>query len=291
VYLAIRAACRIGRSLPDEASLACLRKLGVINAIESVADGMSVGAILDALDSIVQYKLADRDPLYRDSRELLAHRELFDSGRMDPRPPIIIIDDFYKDPHAVRTLALECRYRRYPRAPNWMCSAGGAAAADHFQFRTAAIRCRIEEVCGALTDLGWESNEWNGAFHYKTAEPLGLSSSIHTHEPEDIFYGFNGILYLNVPGTYPDGNGVSIWRDRRTGRCVAHRKTFEIGLHNFELCLRIENRFNRCVLIRSDVWHLGETGFGSSVENARLFQTFFFDVPQARAGARVAVSW
>jgi hypothetical protein len=80
------------------------------------------------------------------------------------------------------------------------------------------------------------------------------------------------------PGTYPDKTGVSIWRDRRTGRCVASTKSLEAGFYNFEMALRVENKFNRLALLRSDVWHLGEAGFGSNVRNGRMFQTFFFDL-------------
>jgi hypothetical protein len=55
-------------------------------------------------------------------------------------------------------------------------------------------------------------------------------------------------------------------------------KEFAIGFHNFELVYRIEGQFNRLILLRSDVWHLGESGFGKDISDCRLFQTFFFEI-------------
>ena len=44
----------------------------------------------------------------------------------------------------------------------------------------------------------------------------------------------------------------------------------------FELAYLAENRFNRAVLFRENVWHRLEHGFGEGTE-ARLTQTLFFE--------------
>ncbi len=106
---------------------------------------------------------------------------------------------------------------------------------------------------------------------------MNLSCSIHSHQPDDIKDGWNAIVYLNPPGTYPAGSGVSVWRNRKTGKCVTRQKLFENRLSDFDLVLSIENAFNRLVLMRGDVYHMGERGFGTTRDDARLFQTFFFE--------------
>jgi hypothetical protein len=45
---------------------------------------------------------------------------------------------------------------------------------------------------------------------------------------------------------------------------------------DFELALVVENRFNRLVLFREHVLHRAEKGFGSTIQDGRMSQTFFF---------------
>jgi hypothetical protein len=234
-----------------------------------------------AMASIYKHRLVDPRPLCRDIDDLLSRREWFATIDAPPmeEPPIFVIDDFYDDPHAVRELALGATYHLY--RPAWYCTSQLGTSADNFLYNGPEIRAKLERIGGFLiedADALWANRPWNGAFHYKTEEISNLASAIHTHQTVDVRYGYNGIVYLNPPGTYPDKTGVSIWRDRRTGRCVASTKSLEAGFYNFEMALRVENKFNRLVLLRSDVWHLGEAGFGSSVRNGRMFQTFFFDL-------------
>jgi hypothetical protein len=243
--------------------------------------GVRTSHIFRAMASIYKHRLVDPTPLCRDIDDLLSRREWFTAVDAPPmeEPPIFVVDDFYDDPHAVRKLALGATYHHF--RPCWYCTSKLDAGPDNFLHNGPEIRARLERIGGFPiegADTLWTDRPWNGAFHYKTEEVSNRASAIHTHQTTDVRYGYNGIVYLNPPGTYPDKTGVSIWRDRRTGRCVASTKSFEIGFHNFEMALRVENKFNRLVLLRSDVWHLGEAGFGSSVRNGRLFQTFFFDL-------------
>ena len=81
-------------------------------------------------------------------------------------------------------------------------------------------------------------------------------------------------------------SGVRNWRRASTARCVAtFGEQFEQDPAQFELAYLIENRFNRAVLFRENVWHRVEHGFGRG-ENARLTQTFFFEVRDERTGTR-----
>ena len=45
---------------------------------------------------------------------------------------------------------------------------------------------------------------------------------------------------------------------------------------DWKLSSRIQYKFNTLVLTRGDVYHAGSNGWGDSIENGRMIQTFFF---------------
>jgi hypothetical protein len=255
-------------------------------------------SLLDAAGSLLEYEVFGRRPLCRDVAELCLNREWFDEPaadaplgqsrwRREHTHPVVVVDDFYEDPMAVRRHALACRYHRYGR--NWFCTVGNGQVTDGaYRLVTPEIMESIEVAAATrLRPLSEQKNSWNGAFHYKVEEPMPPSCSVHSHQPSDIEFGWNGIVYLNPPGAYPRGSGVTIWRHRGTGKCVTARKIYDNDLNHFDLVAEIENVFNRLVLLRSDVFHRGERGFGRTPETARLFQTFFVErVPPGASPAR-----
>ena len=76
----------------------------------------------------------------------------------------------------------------------------------------------------------------------------------------------------------PPSAGTIFWRHRQSGLCVApFDAPFTTDISGFELALSVENRFNRAVLFRENIWHRVEHGFGEG-KAARLTQTLFFEV-------------
>lgn len=247
---------------------------------------------------------------YQSVRELQAHgAELFEhagdesSGLHD----VMVVDDFYDDPDNIRKFALGLEYVPYLNYPDrfgcnyrkpgvlgaqpfWFCSAleirpnplrgRGTRLAD------ATIRERLAGLVKAEVDeQTWpiSGDGWNGAFHYKIRGSMPFATSmIHNHvgRDTDVIDGWSGIVYL-TPDTTAAGrgkSGTSIWRDRRTGRCYSTDSVYNSRFEDYELAHVVENRYNRLVLLRASVLHMGEEGFGTRRDNARLFQTFFFNV-------------
>ena len=203
---------------------------------------------------------------------------------------IIIVDNFYEDPDAVRHHALGLAYEPY--APGWFSSAleirdnplkGRGARLAH-----AAIRDRLSAIVKDEADEAtWDTSGdgWNGAFHYKTGRgwrsqiaPM-LGSTIHNHvgRDEDVRPGgWSGLVYLNPKP--PPSAGTTIWRHRGTGQCWTLESKYCRNWDDFEPVLEVENRYNRLILFYASVYHLAASGWGSKREDARMFQTFFWNV-------------
>ena len=249
------------------------------------------------------------EPLFRTAEELNARTDLFlapDRSEDDNRGPFIVVqDDFYDDPGRVRALALEQEFYQYgpPTAdqvgeekasryagqlPRWMASAllrhGGIEVAHPkpgFRYAPPEVLERIAQILGERPDEDtWDSmgDWWNGAFHVQYGGEAGRPSSVHHHYKEgDVTpRGWSGLVYLS-PDAGPE-HGTTIWRSKATGLCVAtamgHNSSH--AYDDFELALRVENRYDRLILFREHVLHRAEKGFGSTIQNGRMSQTFFF---------------
>lgn len=236
-----------------------------------------------------------------------AQMNLFsDKAREDNVGPyLIVVDNFYRYPNAVRELALQMIYKQY--FPPIAEIAGEEVAAEYahhlgeYNWQATAVvtilgkrvahpfhgqRYNPEWLLRRLSDTieenidptSWQTggDYWNGAFHLLDEGWKNGTGLIHHHyKPFDIEgRGWSGLVYLSEHP--PDRSGTSIWRDRKTGSCIApYGARFDCNVSNFDLAYLVENKFNRLVLFRENVLHRAERGFGTG-RNARLTQTFFF---------------
>jgi hypothetical protein len=247
-------------------------------------------------------------PLFRSVKDLNAQTSLFrDPQRSEDDntgPFVIVVDDFYPDPLAVRGLALSKPFFQYkpplaeqvgeevaasyadPR-PVWLSTAllrylGQKVRHPESGFRhaTSEVRQALSDVVGESIDLKtWSETGdwWNGAFHLQFEAGNQVHRVVHHHfrDGDVTPRGWSGLVYLS-PGA-PAEYGTTIWREKRTKRCIAGiGDKYEQDLSHFDLALSIENRFNRLVLFRENVLHRAGHGFGSTLADARLIQTFFF---------------
>jgi uncharacterized protein DUF3309 len=235
-------------------------------------------------------------PRYRGVHQLVRHPELFER----PGPPaalgapatagahdVIVVDNFYDDPDAVRAFALGLSYvpyRNWLGIPFWFSSA--LEVADN-PLKGKGVRLlgpglyerMCELTCSRIDRDTWETagDGWNGAFHYKIRALPTMTSAIHNHtgRPEDVIHGWSGLIYL-TPGVRRS-NGTTIWRSKKTGKCFSTESVYDLRFSDYEMVFDVENVYNRLVLFYASVFHMGNEGFGSRLENARLFQTFFFN--------------
>lgn len=255
-------------------------------------------------------------PLAGSLTELLRHAEWFDDpDRTDaaPVPSVLIVNDFYADPLAMRAAALDRRFVQYippdpaivgeqlaaanaHRRGRWLTSAfviyHGAVAENPFigtRLTPDTLRHRLEGLVGEpIDEESWRTggDYWNGAFHLLEAGfEVGAGVIHHHYKPRDVEgRGWSGVIYLS-PDASPSA-GTSFWRNRATGRCVASfGASYSFAPEDFELAYFAENRFNRLLLFRENVWHRVEHGFGAG-KDARLTQTLFFKISDAGAARR-----
>lgn len=250
--------------------------------------------------------------LFVTADELNSNVKLFadpERSVVDNQGPFLVVkDDFYTNPQAIRSIALAKTFFQYSppleeqvgpevaqmysanysdTRPAWLSSSllrylGRDVLQPQQGFRHAPpmLREQIAALLGEnVTPETWDNmgDWWNGAFHVMNeAWGEGRGAIHHHYKLGDVApRGWSGLVYL-TPDAPPEV-GTTIWLDKTTGKCIASKGAkFYQDASKFDLALLVENRFNRIVLFRENVLHRAEHGFGTTNETARLTQTFFF---------------
>lgn len=240
-------------------------------------------------------------------------------GEAPMRSSVIIVDNFYANPTAVREYALKQRYY-YPYQPEadvrsgrrrvtWMSTRFKPASECPFKSSLELIGA-LEYLTGDCIDLDqWNfpfpvdregkprpgyrrqatSCLWNCCFHFKPDTGQELGEGVHNHVVdswnavgED---GWAGLLYL-APDA-PLRGGLKLWRNVDP----AHNYDWMTPKENWELIDDLGNVPNRLLLCRGSIPHSGARGWGASLTDGRLYQTFFFRVrpPVPRDGVLAPV--
>jgi hypothetical protein len=174
---------------------------------------------------------------------------------------LIIVDDFYSDPDAVRKFALNQDFSVKGNYP-------GARTKPFF---TDDVKQAIEhymQFAGKITNT-FEHSGYTGAFQIATANDR---TWIHS-DPHNMWAG---VCYLTPDA--PHSGGTGLFRHKATGehsKITQDREGYDYT--KYDLFDRIGNKYNRLILYRGDLFHASLDYFGDNYENGRLFQTFFFD--------------
>lgn len=183
-------------------------------------------------------------------------------------PSILVVDDFLEDPDAVRAVALAEPFVK-------MHSAGLRTQRQFLHL--APYRRQFERLLGCGV-TNWDDNDANGRFQCCFA-----SDAIPYHSDSQ---SYAGVLFLTPDA--PLEAGLSFLRSRRSGLRrrstdpVLMRQTFgdgaEFDASRWQAVDRIANVYNRLVLFDAHLAHGASAYFGDRLENARLFQNFFFNL-------------
>ena len=183
------------------------------------------------------------------------------------KPRIHVVDNFYESPMDVRNFALQQEFMtdiRYFK---------GARTAQQFDF--PGLRETFEQIVGFPITRWAETHGVSTRFQFCTA----VDQVVYHCDQQS----WAGVLFLTPDAPY--SSGTSFFAHRETGARNMEefqgRSVFEnIGYYDrskFELVDVVGNVFNRLVLFNSHAIHAADQYFGTTKENGRLFQVFFFN--------------
>ena len=184
------------------------------------------------------------------------------------RPAYLVVDDFLDDPDAVRKIALAQRFVKMHSA--------GLRTVESFLHLAPYEQAFARLLGSPLTNFS--DNAANGRFQLCTA-----ADAIPYHSDSQ---SYAGVLFL-TPGAPLDA-GVSFFKSRRSGlrgrsadaelMALTFGGGAEFDRSAWEEVDRVGNLYNRLVLFDAHLAHGATAYFGTSLEDGRLFQNFFFNV-------------
>lgn len=196
---------------------------------------------------------------------------------------VIIVDDFYTSPDAVRARALTSEYANieptdYP------------GYASRLRLEAASLEQTISSLIGAELNIDSARFTWGG-FRFITAAS-GSAPKVHA----DVAVDWAGMVYLTPDA--PMAAGTALFRHRATGftgppsdreaRALGFADASEFDdriirrdkadLSKWEQIARIGPVYNRLILFRGgECYHAPMGGCGSGPTDARLTHIFFFN--------------
>jgi hypothetical protein len=114
----------------------------------------------------------------------------------------------------------------------------------------------------------------NGCFQY-----CDENSEMWIHPDHGNTYA--AVVYL-TPNP-PEGSGTGFFKYKKTGEEYQIKSNFVIpkeectNFENWELIDYVENVYNRCIIFNAKRFHSATKYFGTTPEDSRLFQVFFFN--------------
>ncbi len=238
------------------------------------------------------------------------------------RTDIIVVDNFYLDPGAVREYALKQLehdfYYPYQRRADvesgrtrctWVATRFKAPDDCPFKSSTELVAA-LSHITGEEVDIDhWNGDFlvdeegrpapghakladrgciWNCSFHWKPDIGQRLGDGVHNHVTDTWNTvgtdGWAGLLYLAEDA--PLRGGLRLWSNREESR----RFDWMSPRENWTLIDDIGNVPNRLILARGDLPHSGASGWGDSPETGRLYQTFFFRTRSPKISEPIVVS-
>ena len=203
---------------------------------------------------------------------------------------LIVIDDFYSNPAAVRNFALT----KTEYLPSAALPGEFPGTESKKSFFTPAVVQRLQSAVGEKVSP--QPARFSFGVFAKAYAQDHRKKVVHVDHT-----GWTGLVYLNPPEQCR--GGTSFYRHKGTG---LDRVPEENGLENlgytsrsdfldrflrpissreeeWEVSARVGMKFNRLVLFRAgDLFHAAEGYFGNTDEEARLIQLFFFETEKCQ---------
>lgn len=204
---------------------------------------------------------------------------------------MIVVENFYADPYAVRSRALKNTFAN-------IAATDYPGFASKTSISSAGLVASIEALVGARLNIDTSRFTWGG-FRFITQES-GQRTVVHA----DTAVEWAGMVYL-TPEPCPD-SGTGFYRHWETGLTgpptdrwargagFADSSEFDdrvirpvkANLAQWSLERSVDATFNRLILFRGEhLYHAPLGGFGDSEESARLTHIFFFNTYRKAAAS------
>jgi len=183
---------------------------------------------------------------------------------------LLIIDNFYTNALETRNHILT---QEFSVKGNYPGNRTRSYANSHLR---NIIEGYIEHFAGKIIEWPEGNDTYNGSFQYTTSRDR---TWIHT----DHFNNWAGVLYMTPNAPITSGTGIYRFKDGtrfeeeleiRGNKKIVNE--YSQDYTKWELVDRVGNIFNRLVLFNSKQFHASLDYFGTSKEDGRLFQVFFF---------------
>ena len=206
------------------------------------------------------------------------YKKLFDDIKIrKPSCGLIVIDNFYNNPHDTRKYILTQNFKVRGNYPGQRTiSYANQHLKDIIQEYITPFGGKIIEFPMPDETNKDNNNIYNGAFQFTTSRDR---SWIHI----DGHNNWAGVLYMtpNAPlssGTsfYNFHDGTTCKRDMEILENKEEIDKYSQDLTKWKKVDEVGNVFNRLILFNSNRFHMSMDYFGDSKENGRLFQVFFF---------------
>ena len=230
----------------------------------------------NAANSIQKINPEIPEQIKKEMEKQTKYKRLFDDIQVrGPSCGLIVIDNFYKNPHETRKYILTQEFSVRGNYP------GQRTVSYATQHLKDIIQEYVMPFGGKITDFPIpdeksNANIYNGSFQYTTSRDR---SWVHI----DSYNNWGGVLYMtpNAPlssGTafYKFNDGSECQRDQDILENKTDTDTYSQDMTKWQLVDRAGNVFNRLILFNSKRFHMSMDYFGDSKENGRLFQVFFF---------------
>lgn len=207
-----------------------------------------------------------------------------------PRQSVIVLDDFYDDPDEIRSLARSLEYHRKPGAtyPGREAIAPGRDWSDV----RAVLRSYLDEPMDGPCPkpVPFPQGKFRLAMVQDEKERI---DGVH----EDV-QPWSAVIYLSLPRDCAGQGAVAFYRHRATGATELsdewerdvfgklldlpfeefrpHFWAYMRDMNNWQEVQRIENCYNRALLLQAQCFHASVGVFGTTPETGRLTQHFEF---------------
>ena len=189
-----------------------------------------------------------------------------------PTPILLVIDNFYNNPHETREYILKQDFKIRGNYPGQRTvSYATPEIQDMIQKWIEPLGGKITRFC-----LDKDDNNYNGCFQYTTSRDR---SWFHV----DSWNNWAGVLYMTPDAPLTSGTGLYRYKDgTRFGKEQKERNNEKDiskssqDITQWELVDKVGNIFNRLILFNADAFHTSIDYFGHDKDSGRLFQVFFF---------------